>query len=124
MSKNVKNSGEMSQIHSILMLFTELTMSHSILHQNSCSWACFKGHGYVNCQLCPYLLEPLPTTCVGMLYLCISLLICTFSSLIKHRYSTTSSHIHIFPRIHDATHFFWLNIISVDSFSNFCVRKA
>ena len=50
-SKNAKHSGEMSEIHSISMIFTKLTVSHSILHQNSCSWARFKGYWYVNCYL-------------------------------------------------------------------------
>jgi hypothetical protein len=59
-SKNMKNGGEMSEIHSILMIFTKLTVSHSILHQNSCSWACFKGHWYDNCYLYLYLSEMLP----------------------------------------------------------------
>ena len=46
-SKNAKNGIGMSEIHSISMIFTKLTVSHSILHQNSCFWACFKGLWYV-----------------------------------------------------------------------------
>lgn len=74
-SKNANNGGKMSEIHSISMIFTKLTVSHSILHQNSCFWACFKGHEYVNCYLYPYPSELIPITNLGMLYLCISLLI-------------------------------------------------
>jgi len=74
-SKNEKNGIGMSDIHSISMIFTKLTVSHSILHQNSCSWAYFKGYGYFNCNLYPYPSEFLPVTHSGTLYLCIFLLI-------------------------------------------------
>ena len=74
-SKNAKNGIGMSEIHSISMIFTKLTVSHSILHQNSCSWACFKGYGYVNCYLYPYPSYFFPVTHAGTLYLCIFLLI-------------------------------------------------
>jgi len=73
MSKNTKYGGEMSEIHSILMIFTKLTVSHSILYRNLCFWVCFKGYLYVNCYL--YTSEFLPVTHVGKLYLCISIVI-------------------------------------------------
>ena len=74
-SKNAKNGIGMSEIHSISMIFTKLTVSHSILNQNSCSLAYFKGYWYVNCYLYLYPSEFLPVTHAGTLYLCIFLLI-------------------------------------------------
>ena len=46
--KNAKFGGEMSEIHSISMIFTKMTVSHSILPLNSCSWVSFNGNWYVN----------------------------------------------------------------------------
>ena len=43
--KNMENSGEMGEIHPISMIFTKLAVSHSVLHQKTCSWACFEGRG-------------------------------------------------------------------------------
>jgi len=74
-SKNAKNGIGMSEIHSISMIFTKLTVSYSILNQNSCSLACFKGYWYVNHYLHPYPSEFLPVTHAGTLYLCIFVLI-------------------------------------------------
>ena len=52
-SKNAKKGIGMSEIHSISMISMKLTVSYSILHQNLCSWAYFKGYWYVNCYLYP-----------------------------------------------------------------------
>src|SRR5271155_4397883 len=74
-SKNAKNGIGMSETHPISMIFTKLTVSHSIRHQNSCSWACFKGYWYVNNYLYPYPSKSLPVIHAGTLYLCIFVLI-------------------------------------------------
>jgi len=60
---------EMNELLQILMNFTKLAITHSILAQKICSWAHFEGHGYGNY----YPLVPLPVTCTGMSNLCISL---------------------------------------------------
>jgi hypothetical protein len=38
----MENGGEMDEIHPISMIFMKLAVSHSVLHQKTCSWACFK----------------------------------------------------------------------------------
>jgi hypothetical protein len=72
-SNNAKFGGEMSEIHSISMIFTKMTVSHSILHLNSRSWVSFNGNGYVNFYL--YSSEFLPVTHVDKPCLYISLVI-------------------------------------------------
>ena len=82
-AKNAKYGGEMSEIFTISMIFTNLTVFHSILYQNSCSWVRFKGYWYVNCYL--YASEFLPVTHVGKSYLCISLVIRALCTRTGHR---------------------------------------
>ena len=72
-SNRAKYGGEMSEIHSISMIFMKLIVSHSILHQNLCSLVCFKGCRYFNCHM--YTSKFLPMTHMGKLYLCISIVI-------------------------------------------------
>ena len=72
-SNRAKYGGEMSEIHSILMIFMKLIVSHSILHRNLCSLVRFKGCRFVNCHM--YTSKFLPVTHMGKLYLCISLVI-------------------------------------------------
>ena len=72
-SKRAKYGGEMSEIHSISMIFMKLIVSHSILHRNLCSLIFFEGCRYVNCTM--YTSNFLPVTHMGKLYLCILLVI-------------------------------------------------
>ena len=63
----------MAEIHQILMIFTKLAISQSVLHQKRCSWTRFVGGGYVNLYPYPDLLVPIPATHMGMPYPCICL---------------------------------------------------
>ena len=66
----MENSGEMAEIYQILMIFTKLAISQSVLHQKICSWTCFVGGGYANLYPDPDPLVPIPATGMGMLYPC------------------------------------------------------
>ena len=72
-TKKVENCGEMAEIHQILMTFTKLAISQSVLHRKRCSWTSFVGGEYVNLYLYPDPLVPIPTTRMGMPYPCICL---------------------------------------------------
>jgi hypothetical protein len=65
-SKNIKNSVETVEIHSISTIFTKQNIAHSTLHQKTWSWACLKGHKYLKCYLYPYPYLPLCITHIGL----------------------------------------------------------
>ena len=69
----MENSGEMAEIHQILMIFTKLAISQSVLHQKICSWTHFVGGRYVNLYPYPDPLVPIPATHMDMPYPCICL---------------------------------------------------
>ena len=71
----MENGGEMAEIHQILMIFTKLAISQSVLHQKRYSWTCFVGGGYVNLYPYPNPLVPIPAARMGMPYPCICLLV-------------------------------------------------
>ena len=43
--KNMETGEEMGEIHLISIIFMKLAVSHSVLHQKTCSWTRFKGPG-------------------------------------------------------------------------------